>query len=98
MKSVPALFTAALILSACDTATPDIATSTLPFFGAGYRVEGDQCRRIGEDAYTNQFLDDSADLVGCPADYEGLGVFVTETGAVQVAEQDGYTLYSIPRG
>lgn len=98
MKTVPAILTAALILSACDTATPDVTTSTLPFFGDGYRAEGDQCRAIGEDAYTNQFLDDSADLVGCSADYEGLGVFVTETGAVQVAEKDGYILYSIPRG
>ena len=97
MKTVPALLATALILSACDTATPDLATSTLPFFGDGYRAEGDQCRRIGEDAFTNQFLDDSADLVGCPAGYEGLGVFITETGAVQVAEQDGYILYSIPR-
>lgn len=97
MKTVPALIAAALFLSACDTNTPDVTASTLPFFGDGYRANGDLCRRIGEDGYTNQFLDDAADLVGCPADYEGLGAFLTETGAMQVAEQDGYILYSVPR-
>lgn len=95
MKSVPFLCKIALILSAC--ATSETASSTLPFFGDGYRAEGDQCRRIGEDGYTNQFLDDSADLVGCPVNYEGLGVFVSETGAIEVAENGGYFLYSVPR-
>ena len=98
MKTVSTIFSAALFLSACDIYSPDVATNALPFFGDGYRAEGDQCRRIGEDAYTNQFLDDSADLVGCPADYEGLGVFVADTWAVPVAERDGYILYSVPRG
>ncbi len=50
----------------------------------------------GEDAFTNQFLSDAADLVGCPADMENLGVFVTETGAVLVATVGGTNLYSVP--
>lgn len=51
-----------------------------------------------ENEFTNQFLDDSADLVGCPADYEGIGVFQTETGAVQVGQAQGYVLFSVLRG
>jgi hypothetical protein len=69
----------------------------LPFFGDGYRFKGDACRRLGEDAFTNQFLDDSADLVGCPADLENLGVFVIDSGAQEVARRDGYVIFSVPR-
>ncbi len=94
MRTAPLL--AALFLAACETA-PTTAPSTLPFFGDGYRFTGDACRRIGEDAYTNQFLDDSADLVGCPADLENLGVFVIDFNAQEVARRDGYVLYSVPR-
>lgn len=68
----------------------------LPFFGTGYRVEGDPCRRVGESDVTASFLDDAADLVGCPADMENLGVFVTETGARLVAEVGDTNLYSVP--
>jgi len=82
------------LLAACAPMTP--ATPALPFFGPGYRAEGDQCRRVGEDAFTNQFLSDAADLVGCPADMENLGVFVTETGAVLVAQVGETNLYSVP--
>ena len=87
---------AALALTACAP-TPTPPETTLPFFGNGYRADGDPCRRIGEDDFTNQFLDHTADLVGCPRDTENLGVFITETGAVEVARKDGYVLYSIPR-
>lgn len=83
-----------LPLAACDPPAP--AAPALPFFGDGYRAEGDPCRRVGEDAFTNQFLDDAADLVGCPADMENLGVFVTETGAILVAQVGGTNLYSVP--
>ncbi|WP_298260687.1 hypothetical protein [uncultured Litoreibacter sp.] len=85
----------ALALAACAPA-PTSTSTTLPFFGGGYRADGDQCRRIGEDAFTNQFLDDAADLVGCPEGMENLGVFVTDTGATEVARKDGYVLYSVP--
>jgi hypothetical protein len=84
----------ALALSAC--APEPISGTTLPFFGDGYRVMGDQCRRIGEDDFTNQFLGDAADLVGCPVGMENLGVFETDTGATEVARKDGYVLYSVP--
>ncbi|THD81603.1 hypothetical protein E7811_16510 [Aliigemmobacter aestuarii] len=78
-------------------APTDAGPESLPLMG-GYRAEADPCRRVGEDAFTNQFLDDSADLVACPAGMENMGVFVTETGAVQVAEAAGFVLFSVPRG
>ena len=84
---------ALLSLAAC---APAILATDIPFFGTGYRADGDPCRRVGESGFTNQFLSDSADLVGCPADQENLGVFVAETGAVLVAEMGAYNLYSVP--
>ncbi len=81
----------ALALVACT----EMAGGTLPL-GAGYRDPADQCVRVGENDFTNQFLGDASDLVGCPVDYEGTGVFMTETGAVLVAVADGYELYSVP--
>ncbi len=69
--------------------------TTLPLFGDGYPEPGDTCRRVGEDDFTNQFLDDAADLVGCPADWEGLDAFVDDTGARLVAVVGDINLYSI---
>ena len=87
-----------LALAACtpEPETPPATQDPLPFFGNGYRFEGDACQRVGENAFTNQFLDDAADLVGCPDELENLGVFVTDTGAVEVARVDGTVLYSVP--
>lgn len=98
---------AVLLLAACDpmggasdggfALPPETATSEpLPFFGDGYRAPGDQCRRIGENAFTNQFLDDAADFVGCPEDMENLGVFVADTGAIAVGRTQGTVLFSVP--
>ena len=87
---------ACLALAACAPMAPDSGLPEIPFFGDGYRAEGDQCRRVGENDFTNQFLDDAADLVGCPADQENLGVFVTETGAILVAQVGDVNLYSVP--
>jgi len=84
----------ALALTACAPAP--ITGTTLPFFGDGYRAKGDQCHRIGEDDFTNQFLGDASDLVGCPEGMENLGVFALDTGAIEVARRDGYVLYSVP--
>lgn len=84
------------LLLAC---TPDPLTETsLPFFGGGYRADGDQCRRLGESVATTKYLDHTADLVGCPEVMENLGVFVIETGAVEVFRPDGYVVYSVPNG
>ncbi|MEM9578714.1 MAG: hypothetical protein AAF999_17090 [Pseudomonadota bacterium] len=89
-------FAALPLLVAC-TPTP-LPDTSLPFFGDGYRAEGDQCRRLGESEETSEYLDDMADLVGCPEDMENLGVFVADTGAVEVFRQDGYVVYSVPQG
>ena len=86
----------ALLLTACAP-EPAPVTGSLPFFGDGYRFKGDACRRLGESPATAEYLDDAADLVGCPADLENLGVFVIDYNAQEVARQDGYILYSVPR-
>lgn len=95
MRPIFALPVIALIAACAPKPTP--VTGSLPFVGDGYRFKGDACLQVGEDSYTNQFLDDSADLVGCPEDLENLGVFVTDYNAVEVARRDGYVLYSVPR-
>jgi hypothetical protein len=88
------LIALAPLLLACESGS-EPAAEPLPLMG-GYRDPADQCVRVGENAFTNQFLDDAADFVGCPEDYEGVGVFETETGAILVAVEQGYRLYSVP--
>ncbi|MCK8483508.1 hypothetical protein MUY21_05610 [Aliiroseovarius sp. S2029] len=86
------------LLTACDTKTTTTqTTTTLPLFGDGYRADGDQCRRVGESAATVEYLDHTADLVACPEDYEGLGVFQADTGGVEVARIEGWVLFSVSR-
>jgi hypothetical protein len=92
-----ALALALSLLAACDPVTEGAAGPTsLPLMG-GYRDAADPCVRVGEDGFTNQFLDDAADLVGCPEGMENMGVFVTETGGREVARAAGYVLFSVPR-
>ncbi len=86
-------FAPLILLAAC---APEMPAEPLPLFGDGYRAEGDQCRRVGENAVTNEFLDDAADLVACPEDMENLGIFPIDTGGVEVARLQGYVLYSVP--
>lgn len=95
-----ALVPTLVVLTACTPvpAPAPLPETSLPFFGDGYRAEGDLCRRLGESAETINYLDHTADLVGCPEDMENLGVFVTETGAMEVFRQDGYIVYSVPTG
>ena len=81
-------------LAACQP--EPVPMEPLPLFGTGYRFKGDACMRVGENDYTNQFLDHTADLVACPEDMENLGVFVLDTGAEELARRDGYLLYSVP--
>lgn len=99
MRLVLILPLAALV--ACTPIPEDGSALTpqdsLPLLG-GYRDPADPCQRVGENAVTNPFLDDSADLVACPAGMENIGVFVTETGAVQVADTGAHVLFSVPRG
>ena len=88
-------------LAACaPTSAPPAAppATDLPYFGDGYRADGDMCRRLGESEDTIEYLDHTADLVGCPEDMENLGVFVTDAGAIEVARKDGYVIYTVPSG
>lgn len=87
--------TAGLALAGC-TPLPPPDPLTLPLLG-GYRSPADACQGVGESAATAVYLDDAADLVACPAEAENLGVFVTEAGAVQVADLGSWLLYSVPR-
>ncbi len=83
------------LLMACAPVGPPASDPDLPFVRP-YRDQGDQCHLVGESSVTQEFLDDAADLVACPTDYEGLGVFEIETGAQQIAIYNSYTLFSVP--
>lgn len=83
------------VIAACAPA-PVTSLDPLPFFGDGYRFKGDACRRLGESPQTAEYLDHTADLVGCPEDLENLGVFVIDSGAQEVDRIDGYVIYSVP--
>lgn len=76
---------------AIDEPDPDL------YFVRGYRSEHDPCKLTGETEFTNQFLDDAADLVTCPTGLNGADDFVKATGAMVVTQTQSYTLYSVPR-
>ena len=85
-------------LAACTPAPEPVVPDpdpNLPFVRP-YRADGDQCQLVGESPVTGAYLDDAADLVACPSEYEGLGVFVTDTNAQLVATYGAYTLFSVP--
>jgi hypothetical protein len=100
-KAASGFATAGLVvLAGCQATAPGGerggSPTDLPLMG-GYRDADDACRRVGEDRFTNAFLDDAADLVACPegtADLSGLG---PDTGARVVAAKDGWVLISVPR-
>ncbi len=85
-----------MALAACTPEPAPVTSPDLPYV-RDYRAKGDQCFLVGESDATAEYLDHTADLVACPSDYEGLGVFVTETGATQVAIVGQYSLFSVSR-
>lgn len=84
-----------LLVAACAPDVPAVSEPSLPYV-RDYRAEGDQCYLVGESPETVEYLDDSADLVVCPSDYEGVGVFIAETGAVEVKSYGDFTLFTVP--
>lgn len=82
-------------LAACAPVSDDASG---PLLMAGFRYPADACRIVGEDEYTNQFLDDSSVLVGCPDNYDELASFEEEVRPTRVGEYRGYILYSVPGG
>jgi hypothetical protein len=111
MKSVPVLLLVpVLFLAACDgmqsaprgeatapVITPSPETGALRLMG-GYRATDDVCRRVGETAATVDFLDHTADLVGCPVGVAEAASFAADMGARPLTVIDGYQLYTVPRG
>lgn len=97
MRSIILTGLAGLTMAACTPASAPVLEPDLPYV-RDYRAKGDQCFLVGESAQTAEYLDHTADLVACPSDYEGLGVFVIDTDATQLAVIGDHTLFSVPRG
>lgn len=78
---------------ATEAAAVSAFPASLRVVGDGYPVSGAPCRRLGESEATVDWLDDSADLVGCPTKDSA-----RELGGKLVGVIDGITLVSVPRG
>ncbi len=63
----------------------------------GYRSTDDDCQLTGENAFTNDFLDDAADLVSCPSGSDAEQSLIEMYNPRQMAKTGGYTVYSVPR-
>jgi hypothetical protein len=104
---IPAMACVAVALSGCGgDATPtnagdstEVANAAATAFPAnlaagdeGYPATGDPCRRLGESDRTRNWLDDSADLVGCPTASAAAAL----NGNI-IATVEGITIVSVPR-
>lgn len=87
---------AAGTLVGCQERSSDGPETTLPLLGP-YRDAHDSCQRVGEDAVTSAYLDDSADLIACPVGVAGLSGFGAESGAKSVRQVGHWVLISVPR-
>lgn len=86
-----------ILLSACASSptTRPAFPDGLKVMSEGYPYPGGPCRLLGETFATSELLDDSADLLGCPADAmtdpKGAGL-----GRV-VGQFEGVVLVSVPK-
>lgn len=86
-----------IALIAAGAPEPGFAYEDVQFVGSGYPFKADPCRRVMNDAYTSQFMDESTVLVGCPEDSKNLEAYVNDNSAIEVARHEGYVLYRVPR-
>ncbi len=98
---IPGLIIILFIVNACGPRVSDDVTSEEAdhdlHFVRGYRSDSDPCKLTGETGFTNQFLDDAADLVSCPTGHKGGKELIKTKQATVVAQTNGYTLYTVPR-
>ncbi|MDJ0629396.1 MAG: hypothetical protein QNJ44_14145 [Rhodobacter sp.] len=93
------LLTLAALAAGCaapTTSAPPPPEDAELRFGGSYRFANDPCRRVGETAVTAPFLDDRADLVACPVEYEGRGRFAIDNTATEAVRTENWVVYSVP--
>lgn len=80
-------------------ASPDAASFPAEYaaFGDGYPAAGDACRTLGEGPATQEYLDHTQILVGCPADdADAIAALLAIDGAEDIRTRDGVTIISLP--
>ena len=88
-----------LAVTGCVETAPEVAISEPDpelNFVRGYRSVADECRLVGETAFTFDFLDDAADLVACPTGSEAMASLQAETGAPVITQTNSFSFFSIP--
>ncbi len=102
---LPILFIALASLAACDMApnpAEDTSAAYTPPEASGlvgvrpYPTENDVCQVIGENDLTNEFLDDTATLVGCPYYETDAIADLRDGGGVSVGRIGDWALLSVP--
>lgn len=100
IATIVALVPLVTALGGCVETGTEVAVSEPDpelFFVRGYRGPGDDCRLVGESAFTADFLDDASDLVACSTGSADMASLMAETGAPILTQTNSYTLFSIPR-
>ncbi len=95
----PLVLSVVLPLTGCGGTTSDGVTPSKSslVLERPYRNSTDTCALIGQSPEVAAYLDDHADLVGCPVTYDGIARFEAETGAIRIGESQGYVLLTILR-
>jgi hypothetical protein len=97
MKIALPLFFPLVLLGACTQAPAYSPPEDSGLVGVRpFPGEADVCQVIGENDLTNQFLDDSATLVGCPSAETGAIADRLAEGGRKVGEVGTWVLLSVP--